>query len=119
MYLKGGNYQTIIENQVEKYVISLSSSFETIPLDVKGNNTLSFRIYSYDADGSGTIILQYSINGVEWETVTDSSSNNMSWVIDGTDIDGSDIQLPANGYYRLKYTFGTNTAGTMIIEAER
>ena len=115
-YLTTDNATSSIDsNGLTKWTIPLSANFTT-EFDISNStNTISLRAYSSAADGSGTLTLQYSNDRINWETVTDDSGANVTWTIDGTDTDGIDIKNPAVGWYRMNYTKGTNTAGTIVI----
>lgn len=99
-----------------KHTFELDAAFTTSDFDITDStNTINIRIHSADANGTGTITLQYSNDRENWETVTNDAGNDCEWAIDGTDVDGIDIKAPSVGWYRLKYAKGTNTAGSLFI----
>ena len=113
-------YLTTTTIKKAKETISLGANFNTYEADVSDStNTITFRCFSADADGSGTLTLQYSNDRLSWETVTDDAGADITWTIDGTDTDGVDIKNPAVGWYRLNYVAGTNTEGTIYITVQR
>lgn len=115
-YIKTSTSLTEDENGLNKYIIPLSLDFSSEYIDIE-SQVLSFRAYSYDADGSGTLTLYYSHNNIDYEILKDSLGANVTWTIDGTDVDGYDAELPQVGYYKFVYDKGTNTEGTLIISA--
>lgn len=98
--------------------LSLSDDFVTEGAYVESSrDVLSFRLYATGSNGTGTLALEYSIDGENYEVVYDDSAAAVELELDemGAGADGFDDARARLGYYRWTYTRGTNTSGTVQI----
>jgi len=119
MYIKAGTYQTESVNGENKYIINIDENWTSESFDYVGVSSLSIRVFSTDADGEGTLTLQYSVNNIDFETLKDSLGADIVWTIDGTDVDGYDAILPFQGWYRFNYVNTDNSEGNLYISVVR
>lgn len=106
--------ETTDTNGVTIYTIDLDTANNTEGIGIEGIGKRTYQITTSSVGGSGTLTLQYSIDGINWDTEVDDSGTDVTWTISSdTTFKYSDSVL--SGRYHRFNIDGSNTAGTITI----
>ena len=107
--------ETTDSNGVTIYTISLNAANDTEPVGIEGTGKKTYQITTSSVAGSGTLTLEYSIDGISWDTEVDDSGTDVTWTISSdTTFKYSDLVL--SGRYHRFNIDGNNSGGTITIK---
>lgn len=106
--------ETVDANDVTIYTIDLTEAGNSEAVGIEGIGKRTYQITTSSVGGSGTLTLQYSIDGINWDTEVDDSGTDVTWTISSdTTFKYSDSVL--SGRYHRFNIDGSNSSGTITI----
>lgn len=110
------------DNEVEINYHDADTAFTTEAVGAgKTDRIINFNVVPSSITGTGgTLTIQFSDDGINWKTLLDDSGSDIEWTVDNTLAeDYATIINPKYPHYRLNYTVGSVTGGTLAIRLLR
>lgn len=102
-------------NGVTIYTISLAAANNTEAVGIEGIGKRTYQMTTSSVGGSGTLTLQYSIDGINWDTEVDDTGTDVTWTISSDTVFKYSDSVLSGRMHRFNID-GSNSSGTITIK---
>lgn len=107
--------ESLDANDVTIYTLNVTNAINTFSVGLDGNPR-AYELIGTGLEGSGTVKLQFSLDGILWTDAVDNSGNAVSFTMSSSTLQEvvKDFQVIGTAHHWV--ISGSNTAGTLTIK---